>query len=684
MQKWHDEGYFSADLLMKRTHLETEWLPVGELARRSGGDKIFLSPMLAAVVPPGLSRRVDTTHQGFPPPVDQPTYNGPYHPAPVRTLRASTLDSYLGSNSNPSDSPSSSFGAGGFGNGSPDPAAFSDPVVNNKYLGTDSSIGIRAAVEFSAHSDPSIGFGTMKRNTSHDPLVDPSLNIRSSYGNIPPGRGDSYGFSSSHNPSQQQPWSVSSAGTPGPGIDGLISHRNTVEPNQLLSNFGPSSNASISLPQQVAFGNNHSTLEPAVIGNNSGVPHGSEYEQRDPSLLARSTSDMETMSGFHNYADGYNNKNQIHSFAPSSLQYSPSQSLPLANHLGQHEPFSIIAPSANQPPANLSLPQSSISSINAQLPWNSQEPVSPRRPGPFEAIHPTSANTIVNNPVTASQPAPWTRQNHAPVPVPLTDEPSPWFVASQGVVDESWKEVPGPNSLTFHNVGQHNQLPQELAPHVDSITIQEASDLSSRLPSAPSPPVSSIPAPSPTRRRKSANQSNQTQAPASKPAAAIANVKSPSPPPAAQPKPAWSNDDENKKALPAGISLNIREIQDAEVKKLEVRKAAEKERERAARAAAPISSPNDPPTFTASWGLPTSRVGAARNAPQKETQVNAPAQPVPVWTSVGKVQPTKKTMKEIQEEEQRRKKYAAKEPVVAVARRAVDGNTKASFMVSFS
>jgi PERQ amino acid-rich with GYF domain-containing protein len=132
MKKWHDEGYFSANLLMKRNHLGTEWLRVEELARRSSGDKIFLSPLLTVVVPPGWSRRVDIIHQGFPPPVDPPTYNGPHHPTPVRTLRASTLDSYLGSNSNPSDSPSSSFGAGGSGNGTPDPAAFSDPVANNK------------------------------------------------------------------------------------------------------------------------------------------------------------------------------------------------------------------------------------------------------------------------------------------------------------------------------------------------------------------------------------------------------------------------------------------------------------------------------------------------------------------------------------------------------------------------
>ncbi|KAF8491294.1 hypothetical protein JB92DRAFT_2656198, partial [Gautieria morchelliformis] len=43
MQKWYDEGYFTSDLLMKRTHLDTDWTPVGELSIRAGGDKLFLS-----------------------------------------------------------------------------------------------------------------------------------------------------------------------------------------------------------------------------------------------------------------------------------------------------------------------------------------------------------------------------------------------------------------------------------------------------------------------------------------------------------------------------------------------------------------------------------------------------------------------------------------------------------------
>ena len=60
MQKWYDEGYFAHDLLMRRTHLDTDWISVAELSRRSGGDKIFLAQRLQAAVPlqdqPSLGR----------------------------------------------------------------------------------------------------------------------------------------------------------------------------------------------------------------------------------------------------------------------------------------------------------------------------------------------------------------------------------------------------------------------------------------------------------------------------------------------------------------------------------------------------------------------------------------------------------------------------------------------------
>ncbi|KIY45231.1 hypothetical protein FISHEDRAFT_8818, partial [Fistulina hepatica ATCC 64428] len=42
MQKWHEVGYFSEELLMKRTHLDTDWVSVGELKARCPDNQIFL------------------------------------------------------------------------------------------------------------------------------------------------------------------------------------------------------------------------------------------------------------------------------------------------------------------------------------------------------------------------------------------------------------------------------------------------------------------------------------------------------------------------------------------------------------------------------------------------------------------------------------------------------------------
>jgi hypothetical protein len=61
MQSWHDQGYFTLDLLMKRTQIDPEWISVGELVHRAAGPKIFLSPIIVSVPPgpPGLTRRLD-------------------------------------------------------------------------------------------------------------------------------------------------------------------------------------------------------------------------------------------------------------------------------------------------------------------------------------------------------------------------------------------------------------------------------------------------------------------------------------------------------------------------------------------------------------------------------------------------------------------------------------------------
>jgi PERQ amino acid-rich with GYF domain-containing protein len=255
-------------------------------------------------------------------------------------------------------------------------------------------------------------------------------------------------------------------------------------------------------------------------------------------------------------------------------------------------------------------------------------------------------------------------------------------------MDDSWKEIPGPNSLTFSNLGQHNLQQQELE------SVPAPSGISPQAPAPPKPPrietaAESGPAPAPSVAEgkvvptasskpglKSAAPPPPTQQVAHVPSQSPSRSKDTFPAPGAPTKTAWSKEDDAKKAKHSGIALGLREIQEAEAKKAEARRAAE--RERAARNAVPATSPDEGPAFTASWGLPTSQT--RNHTSPKEAQGSSPgtaAPSAPVWTAAAKVQPAKKTMKEIQEEEERRKKTAVKETAAAAARRAyADTTTK--------
>ncbi len=134
MQKWYNDGYFSSDLPMKRVLYDTHWTTVEELIQRANGENIFLSPLLAPI--PTNNRGNGSPMQSYPT-LDN-VFNEPYQPSPIRTLRTSTLESYLGNGSLPSDSPSSSVSASQFGNPSPDPGAFGGrevkPYFGNEHL----------------------------------------------------------------------------------------------------------------------------------------------------------------------------------------------------------------------------------------------------------------------------------------------------------------------------------------------------------------------------------------------------------------------------------------------------------------------------------------------------------------------------------------------------------------------
>lgn len=661
MQKWYDDGYFTPDLPMKRTQLDTQWITVEELARRCVGDKIFLS-LPTPSLPPGLVRRTESPGYGIPP--EQNLFNnGPYQPAPIRSLRSSTLDSYLSNGSNASDSPSSSFGGGQFGNGSPDPAAFGARSGNHGYIVGDPTTGGRVS-GFPPGPEPFSGL----RTAFSDAPADPSHGLRSnSYGNVIPGRGSGVdGYAHNGGYSTQGPWPISN--------------------NPITSSVGRGSTDPIPFSgygHVDSYGNIRGVQASAY---NDGAPGHAAYSNLDYVSLNQHLTPVEEKLGSN--FDPYAGQGQQYSQSPAIPYTTPQQIQQPASHVFGHH---TSAPS--NPPGNPN-PTPNITSA-AHSPWaNAPEGTLSRRPGPFEVAHPTASNTVVNLSAPPKS-SPWvqTSELSRPNSQSQSNEPSPWLAASQGVVDDNWKEeAPGPNSLTFSNVGQHNQQQQQLVPPLDTKLIVPDMPNQPQTPSelaAPQVTVPIVPTPAPTKSRNKATTVQPAAAPSVAKAVPPPAPLTPSPPPTSQ-KPAWSTEEEVKKSKPIVASISLREIQEAEAKKAEARKVAERERERAARASVPVAeTKEDMQSFTASWGLPTSQAGARGVAPQKDTTSSSPAAPSstpPVWTTTVKAPTTKKTMKEIQEEEERRKKLATKETMAAAAARrayAESTNKVGLFRVGF-
>lgn len=165
MQKWYDEGYFNATLLMKRTHIDPGWTSVGDLLRTANGGKVFLSQPLRPAPTPAL----------------EPQFTAPLEPIP-RAIRTTTLDSYFQTGSNASDSPTSSFGAGRFSNNSPDPLTltgrgnlpFQQAPGANAYNGLNTVEPLRRAFEesfdISGNGRPFGGYSPARANQV-DPLM---------------------------------------------------------------------------------------------------------------------------------------------------------------------------------------------------------------------------------------------------------------------------------------------------------------------------------------------------------------------------------------------------------------------------------------------------------------------------------------------------------------------------------
>ncbi|EPQ61120.1 hypothetical protein GLOTRDRAFT_113569 [Gloeophyllum trabeum ATCC 11539] len=707
MQKWHDEGYFTPDLLMKRTHIDTEWTSVGELALRAGGGQIFLSPLVQSTAPPGLPRRSEPSADQLLPPRDPVMIAQPYQPVPLRSLRTSTLDSYLNGSPSVSASPSSSLGAGRFSNGSPDPAAFGNNVQNNLYAAGDPSMGARGA-RFGAPRESQPISDRQFRGGYNDTSFDSSyLPAASPFERTLPNRAssiDSFGYG---------PMGHGRFGPDGGAgftgeYNGLISDSPYISPAIPMNANGLAGVRGLS----------DSGIGPLNSPGSSGMPFAAQRSLSHLSRDALSRHGLPESPAVDNVLNGHGPSfgplPQTPSFPqspPSQLGSQQSQALaPLAAALAQS--------SVGPPPPNVQhsqgLQQSLISGPSPRTPsssWNVQEQSPSRRPNPFDAPLPKTGNTSVNatqgGAISSSgsvapfhqQPRRTASGNSATPSQPQPQhEQSPWYTASRGIVEDGWGDPSGANRLTVSNLMQHNEQQEQQAERTPS---QKDSPEPMEPPAVvvePSPVQPTVPAATGDKvvSKKKASQKTTQGAPAeaAEPAPVPSSTASATPTTAnvsssvAPPKPAWSIGEE--KAKPSGVAMGFREIQEAEAKRLEARKVAEKEkedRERLSKANASSTSEESPP-FVASWGLPTSKAGAARTVSQAPKESAAPATSPPQaaapWTNAVKPVTTKKTMKEIQEEEERRKKEAAKqkESMATAARRGYAETTTRSTPVT--
>jgi PERQ amino acid-rich with GYF domain-containing protein len=672
MQKWYEEGYFAIDLLMRRVNLDEDWTPVGELAKQAGSERIFFFNFDAPAAPPGLSRRLDPSRDHFQQQREPNGYNAPYQPVPTRTVHPN-LDSYFASSSPASNSPSSSFGAGRFGDISPDPAAFGG-LVGAPISSNDSPINLRPGT----FTDPAF-IGTRRTGYADAPF-EQGFTTRAGIGNVGPTRTssvDSYGLNSSI-PSQP-PWG-SSTSVHSPSLNTRTSSYEHMGPGPFTSHLGSGLDPAYSGESSLTGG---LTTQQDALGQNFG-----SVNQRDLSRLGpRDLYQLEHHAGIG--LGGFNGPSG--SPFESPVQQQPFNQSPSTNFA------SPASQQASSPPVI-----TTTSAILASIPSTMQPPQSTwpeatesasKRSGltPFDnTTFPTSRNT------TATRTAPPPPAKSWPAIQQSTSgdsSQSPWSSASQGIVDDGWGHVPGPHSLTVSNLTQHTQQQEsgedfscDNAVNVDS-PVEPTT-----LPEHVQPPLQSPSIPGPTEppqqphrpTRKFSVQTNPPQ-PTTPTSAITQPTKEPTPSSStvsAPTKPVWSTEDDKNKS--SGGPTSLREIQDMEAKKQEARKAAERERARATAAAAAIPS-EDPQPFTTSWGLPTSQVGA--KTPSKEavggivpsassmstmvsSAVSAQSTPVAVWTNAQKPA-TKKSMRDILEEEERRKKAASKDSVAsAAARRA--------------
>ncbi|KAF8634404.1 hypothetical protein AX15_000856 [Amanita polypyramis BW_CC] len=630
VQKWYDGGYFSLDLPMKRTYLDTHWTTVEDLLRRASSDKIFLSPPLP-IAPPGLVRRTNSPLQPYLTSSEHNMYTALNQPSPIRSLRNSTLDSYIGPGSNPPDSPSS-FSSARFSNGSPDSLGLGGRGANPSYIGETSANGRVANLANIAEVSASL---VARRPAFSDTTLDSTLLRSQDYSNIMPNRVGEYTFDGVYNP-----------GPYAPMLDSTLSSRSVdpIPPHAYSRNIGPEATLNYHNTPNGHDSDFHDSMLSDTIFSQSDYGSTNTGHRLLRPINDEPTSPFSQYNAFSSVVDNavpdQSQYNQTSSPFPSHLNVQ-SKSGNTLNLLDQH-PVGAIGSSDRQADSETSA-------------WPGVTDTS--APQPFDGLHPPESNATS---VPAPQVSPWSNKMEVSQQLSNLKDTSAW--SYQTAVPDGWKDELQHDRLTFSNVVQHNQRYQSNDAQITETSVAEFPNPPEEQANAENTtPIENTPATSDDLaqlpRNRSTSRPDQEQA-----AFPDTSDKAETPMQVPISKVAWSRE--------PGPSISLREIQEAEEKKAEVRRAAE----RAMRAASvPAESKEELHPFTTSWGLPSSQAGVRLPASSKETtQVPSPstqAPPAPVWASAVKSN-AKKSMKEIQEEEERRKRLSAtKEPTVATVAR---------------
>ncbi|KZV95601.1 hypothetical protein EXIGLDRAFT_834204 [Exidia glandulosa HHB12029] len=545
MQDWYNQGFFPAELHMKRIEFDVEWRSVREW-EVIGGKQFFLVPLNISKPPPGLPPALAAPPPTPPVALSQTSIQPGFSP---QTTLASTTDPYQSITK-------------------PSRAATLDTTA------TDSTTSSYNATFGQPETGP---FGAVRP---------PRFNTLDNKSNDIPGAGYASRAAWDHNNSFQDT-----------GMYGTNSFNGAV-PASPSTSFSQSS---------------YPSVQPTTPYGAIGRAPGSRAARPDGFASAVGNDDFgRTSMGL----------------GSSALNQEATSALGLGR------------------PSPMSVPRSRQASYASDAAWASSESSSFAQPSRLGAAPVDPAI------VSATRGVDFAGRSNPGRP---QAQPSAWYYASQGHDDAAWGSAPG--SVT--------DLPGTL--------VQEPAAMDARIDNTiPTPPLHEPTQLAVTSARPKAAF---VPAPIGKPAGTAAPAQSPALPLAQAVKVAspWAKPVED----PAPKSKQtLRDIQEAEAKHAEaLRKAAAaaapKERPVASRAAT-----EDLQSVTTSWGLPTSQAGQAPRAAPKEPSPLTPGSAAAsaaagVWTNAPKpAVVAKKSVKQIQEEEERNKRTAAKDAsVIESARR---------------